>query len=384
MNKILSDIKSALLPIEKVSRCFVDDTIDAAFSSLKSSHDVSFVFDKSGMLAGFVYPALVLEQAKRYLPGTKVKSILAHPPHITLATSLSRAAEFMASTGAYTLPVQDEPANEVRYAVDARSMLSAVAKDPEILSQISEFVEITPVPTAPMGASAKDVYSLMKKEQRSRVVLVDGGGKVGAIITRRDLEPLLLKPSKEQSVVSRGAGTKGNTFGTETRSRLDALAMSFANKNVVALSLKTPKEKIVKELLSGKKNSIVFLDENSHPAGIVSLRLLLRALSKTKASEELPVVVRNDAKISAGDVGHMRDLVTKCAQKLAKRSPIQRVEVRIKESKNKIARPNMFEILVEIFFFSGGKLIAETRNHDLKPAVQEAMKILEKQEQRKH
>src|SRR3989344_3713902 len=123
MNKILSDIKNALLPIDKVPRCSTDDTPDAAFSTLKSSHDVSFVFGQNGMFLGFVYPALILRQSKRYLPGTKVKSIMAHPPHITLSTPLERIAEFMASTGAYTLPVRDESVNEIRYAIGARSLL---------------------------------------------------------------------------------------------------------------------------------------------------------------------------------------------------------------------------------------------------------------------
>ncbi|MBI2577243.1 MAG: CBS domain-containing protein [Candidatus Wildermuthbacteria bacterium] len=383
MNKILSDIKNALSPIDRISKCYADGSLEAAFSALQSSHDVSFVFSRDGIFLGFVYPALVLRQSKRYLPGTKVKSVLAHPPHITLSTPLERIAEFMASTGAYTLPVNDESGG-AQYAITARSLLSSAIKDNTVLLQVAELLEIPFVPTASVGATVKDVYSIMQKEQRSRVVLVNESGKVEAIIARRDLEPLLLKPSKEQSITVRGPGVKGNTFGTETRPRLDALASSFANKNVVALSSATPREKIVKELLSGKKNSIVLIDGNSRPVGIVSLRLLLRALSKTKVSEELSVAVRNDAKISAGDVEHVRDLIAKCVQKLAKRSPIQRVEARIKESKNKIARPNMFEVLVEILFFSGDKLIAETQNHDLKPAVQEAIKILEKQEQRKH
>ena len=96
------------------------------------------------------------------------------------------------------------------------------------------------------------------------------------------------------------------------------------------------------------------------------------------------IIFRNDAHLSDGDVEILTQLVENFTEKLGQKIEIMRAEVRIKEAKNQGGAATMFEVLLEVFLSRGGTYVAEAKNKDLKPALQETMSEVEHQYQAKH
>lgn len=382
MLQTLSDIQSALIPQEKISRCAPDDTLDAAFGKTRSSHDAVFVWGSDKNFLGLASASYALFR-KHYPFGTKVRSCLIHSPRVTLSTPLWEIAECMVSTGCYTLPVFHSSGSVIG-AISAKNIWQGLAKDPGSFLDSIRNVKATKPVSAPMNCSVKDILELLRQEKTSRIVLVNEAGKLEAIIARRDVQQLMIKPAKRQSAMPSPGGARANAFGTETKSRLDTSAKTYAKRNILVVPEHTPLAEQVRTLLSSGKTSIVVVDGKDRPVGIISMRTLLQSLALAKPEVEIPVIVRNDAKLPSADIDYITSLLATFAKKLYKHSPLQRVEVSIKESKNPAGRPIVFELVLQVLLASGARFVAKTQNYKLKPALQEVILEVKQQEAKKH
>ncbi|OHA62692.1 MAG: hypothetical protein A2748_02145 [Candidatus Wildermuthbacteria bacterium RIFCSPHIGHO2_01_FULL_45_20] len=374
----LADIQKAILSADRVFKCSPNDLLDTAFSKTKSSHDAVFVFDPAGDFMGVVSPSYSLFQ-KRYPFNTKVKSCLIGPPHITMATPLAHIADFMAHSRIYTLPIFSSN-GKVSGIITARKLLKATLQYPELFAQLAKNLRPDAVPLAPISSTAKSVYQIIRAKKYSRVVVVDENGKLAGLVTRHDLQLPLIKPTTHQRFRTGGKGnTRDYTFGIEKESRLDSPITQFIQHNVFALGDQTPKQDIARQLIASDTNSVVLLNSESKPTGIISMRHLLQALANAQPVAESPILFTNSAKLAESEMAPLQEAAERLEQKMAKRSPLQRMEITIRESRTQHHTPIEFEIALHVLFYSGKTLFADAKDKDLYQAMHEAIKKVEAQ-----
>ncbi|MDP2641398.1 MAG: CBS domain-containing protein [Candidatus Yanofskybacteria bacterium] len=374
----------AILPLEKALRCKPGDTLDKAFSQMESSHNVVLVYD-GGEFCGILSPAYCLFQ-KTFSYSTKAKSCLIQPPRITRATPLPKIAEFMNATGIYELPVFDENKNPVGLVL-AQELVRALLRDKELLGKATEYI----VPASPIvapfdTASVKDLYhSVFREKKGSRVVLLGPSGSVEAIVTRRDIQKFLTKPTTRQRFKSGGGkGPARNfAFGVEKEGRLDILARECATRDVLMGSAGQDKKALLARMEKMGKNSILLVKGNRYPVGIISMRTVLSAVARALSEEETYVVLANSAHLSDAGIASIRKTAERFAKKIAKKSSLTRVELVIKEAKTREQRPAEYEIRGEAFFSSGRTLAGKASSRNLMPALRQVFDKLEEQERRK-
>lgn len=380
MVKFVSDIESSLIRPARILRCEPDATLDAAFAKTKSSHDAVFVFDDDKVFLGMVSPSHSLFR-KRYAYTTKVRSCLVSPPRITMDTPLPQIAEFMVATGIYVLPVFDGGA--ITGLVTARKILRAMLEDSAFFSEVVRNLKPERPVTAPHTVFLQKIYDVLRQKKVSRVVLVGKTGRVYGIVSRQDIQFVLTKPTTRQRIKTGGRGAARNyVFGVEKDSRLNRPAAPLAIRNVLAAEASSGKEQVVKTLVDSGKNSVVLVDKENRPAGIISTRMVLQAIASLKPDARVPVTVNNSAGLSRADVDRIALLAAACAEKLSKRSSVQRAEMSVREARTPSGKPAEFEVALHILFFSGKTLLAAVKNRDLEQAVREAAKRVEKQERR--
>lgn len=375
---------SILLPLDKARTASPRDTLDAAFSRTESSHDAVFVFDKGDVFLGLVSPSYCLFR-NRFTYKTKVKSCLVGPPHITSVTPLPRIAEFMLSTGIYQLPVFRADGS-IAGVIGAHALLEMLASDASLLRQAAKQLKPRTPLRAPLHSSVQDLYKILRGKGVSRIVLVDKDSNVlRGILSRHDIQRLLVKPTQRQKLSTggtRGGRARDYALEGEKETRLQARAEDFVVKDVLTATMRTDLRTLLRRMLEAKKNSIVLVDAKRRPAGIVTMHLVLRALSSLKPEQKIPVHVVNHAGLPAGDIAIVRQEAEKFATKLARRSSPERVELVLDEARNPAGRPVQFEVKCDVPMYAGGSLFAKARNRKLLPAVREAFKGVASQERR--
>ena len=245
------------------------DQLSAVISKLKSSHDAAFIFDDKEKFVGVINPYYTLIKSSAYDGNTKVANALFHPPHIGQTDSIARIVKLMNESKIHYLPVFDE---EERFVgiTSARRIL-AYMKDFEVskltLSQISHTQKglvITVKMTDPISAA----ISLFKDYKTSKIVVVDEHGKLRGILSHYDLIPYLLAPGRRTQ-----KGRKG-----ERPRFVDTPVKNYAKTTVLKMKLTDTVHDALEEILAKEIGSLIIVDEESRPVGIVTSRHLLDLL----------------------------------------------------------------------------------------------------------
>ena len=72
-------------------------------------------------------------------------------------------------------------------------------------------------------------------------------------------------------------------------------------------------------------------------------------------------------------IDQIENKIIEMGQKLNKIRPLQRFEVKFKEIKNGIGKPNLYDTTIAGKFYSGEKLVAQTESHEILIGVREAL-----------
>ena len=172
-------------------------------------------------------------------------------------------------------------------------------------------------------------------------------------------------------------------FGIEKESRFEGPVAKFAKSNVLAADDLSDKETVVRKLINSDRNSVILVNRERRPTGIVSMRVVLQALAELERESRIPIAITNKADLSPADIDHVRFLLERCADKLSKRSPIDRVEAVLQATKNPVGKNEEFGMTLHALFSSGETHIANGKDRDLEVAVRGAIERIERQTRRK-
>ncbi|MCK4473834.1 CBS domain-containing protein [Candidatus Parcubacteria bacterium] len=369
--------------IKNIARCVPETTLGSALSMIKSSHEPVFVFNDNfnndnNEFLGLVQPYYVL--FKKRLPyTTKVKSVIITPPDISDSTPFYKIADFMVATRIYFLPILNDK-NEIKEIISAKNMLKEILKKPDIFSQIAQKIKIQKAHTANINSTVKDVYKLLREKGTTRVVLVNDKNKLVGITVRKDIEDAFIKPTDKQRSSSRKGKPINYSFDQERATRFNVPISKFCTRNVLSNKKLLGIENSLKKMIDQEKNSIVLVDKNNFPCGIISIRTILKAMAKFRPKREISIIFKKPLKTTPDyEIEKIYNLIEKFGQKIDKRAPVKEIKINFKKSKNPAGNIILFNIMLLMELFSGKIFVAEVKERKLIIGLAEAVKRIEKQ-----
>ena len=372
----MAGIKELITSASKILTASPDDTVGSVLENVKSSHEPVFVFDGKNFL-GLVSVSQSLFK-KRYPKDTKISTALINPPLLSPESNIFDAARQMISTKIYTLPVFDGN-GKIIGVVSARSLLSSILQSSKIMKVLKDQIKIDKPATATIHSKIRDIYSTLRKEKTSRIVIVDEKGQIGGIITRRDVQQAFMAPPSK----GRSNRTKNNrAFIIDNRDlkKFDFPIAEYIKIKAVTLPFNSDIRAILEEINKKKINSIILADKNNKPKGILSIRSFLDALSKLEPEEKLSVIFSDKHKIVDSKIhDDIVSLLQKIEKKVNKINPIKEIKVTIDASKNPKGIVMQYEVHLHINFKSGK--IADTKvvGRNLMIVIREAVEKLNNQ-----
>ena len=271
---------SDILKTEKIIKVNEDETLALALGKLRSSHDSAFVFSNKNQYLGLINPYYCLIKSS-YPANVKVKHCLFHPPKIYLVTPLTQVTRFLIDSKVHYLPVfSDKNKEEFLGIISARRLLSYF-KNLEIFNvKIKEILKFKkPLVVIDENESINKAINFFRKTHYSKLVVVNGGGRLKGILSYFDLISYLASPKTSESFGER----KG-----EKISFLNLPVKNFAKTYVIILSPNDFLTEVINLILEKKIGSVIIVDEEKKPMGIITTRDLLQFFIQKKGAEEKP------------------------------------------------------------------------------------------------
>lgn len=278
------------------------------------------------------------------------------------------------------MPVFDEDEVKLIGQIPLSAILHALLADKELLTLVGKVIEIHRPITLNQDARVKDAYLLLRKNEISRIIIVNDEKKVAGIISRSDIEQAFTKPTPKQRFSSRQGQPVNNSFDEEDIGRSDEFAKTYQTRKVSTVrDTETIAEKI-KALINSKLDDLVIVDNSKIPVGIITSRDILLALSKLKPQEQINIIFENpSSSVSDEDVNEAHTFLHTYGKKINKREPLDRIKISFEEPKSSHGDTILFNTTLKMFFLDGSYYVATTKELEFLEGVRSATEQVSKQ-----
>ena len=298
------------------------DTLNTTLSHLTSSHDAAFVFSEKGAFLGVVNPYYSLIHSS--FPGTtKIEHCLFHPPRIIINDSLERVSKMMIESKIHYLPVFDGE-NKFIGIMTARRVLNLL-KDLTVSRLSLGNVLLNkkrPLVTLYEHDTIAQALHLFKENKISKLVIIDKNMKLQGVLTYYDLIPYLMAPGVRNNRSMR-AGEKEQFNKMKVK--------NYAKPTVIALHENAKVSEAIELILTRSIGSVIVVDHESHPIGIVTTRDIMQLIQKGKVPKKIEVSTKhNESRYKKLET----DLETFVRSHIAKDKKVRSARVRFDIEKN--------------------------------------------------
>ncbi len=261
-----------------------DEVLSSALAKLSSSHDAAFVFSKEKKFIGVINPYYCC--IKTSSPSnTRVVHCLFHPPKIKTNYSVVKVVQLMIESKLHYLPVFDDR-DEFVGIVSARRMLSSFADSPLFDIKIKEILKRKKQPL--LTVFEEDLIStalnIFKTYRVSKLIVINKGMKLRGILSYYDLISFLITPKEKER--------KGERTGNKVSLTHQRVA-NFIKRFVLTLTAENSLQDALRLILEKKIGSVVIIDEEKHPIGIITTRDFLNLLVREGHEKTIEVVSKN-------------------------------------------------------------------------------------------
>jgi predicted transcriptional regulator len=375
------NISSLITSVEDIPKAAFNDQLGSVLDSIESSYQVIFVYNHhfSGLVS--TYHALY---KKHHPHTTKIGECIIHPPYITPQSSLASVCEQMAGERIYQLPVFDDDKNVIG-AIDSKKILEHICSDTDLLEKTASHLTMDKVHSCTIHHTVKDIYLQLRSKDISRVVIVDEFGKLCGIVSRSDIKHAFIHPSNKQRFSKKNGIDRSQSFDEEESHRIDDQIRNYVTDRVEIAKHVEKNENLIMQLKKSGKNSIVIVDDASRPLGIVTIRCVLEAISKSHSTKHVTVNMERPSKnVTPDQVNQSIALLEKWIQKFDKRQSIRQIEIHFKEPKYTNHQTAEFNTIVHVTTHKGDLYIARAKDKDFLYSFRKAIRQLEKQQVRHH
>lgn len=379
----MKDIRNFIEPLDTTPRILISDSIRKLSSLTNSSHDGVLVFDKQNKYKGITAIYHLLYKNTIPLENT-IASFILYPPHFTVDSTIWDVMQAMISLHIYTLPLFDEN-HQLIGVIKAKRIIKELINDKQMFLAVEKYLRIKDIIITEESASIKDVYTIIRKGHKTRVIVVSKKGTLQGILSRRDIYLSQLSPAPDERYKKSGGKKPTSFFDRDWPKKLDRPVKTFMTRNVLTVSEKVSWKTIITKLISSDANTIVFVDTSNIPQGIISVRDILMACLESQPEKKIPIIITDRKKsLHAFQLLELEDLLTSFTTKISKKRPVKQVQLildTIKQTKQSIKQ---FEVTIHVTLEYGKILRSKSKTYTLRKGVRESQQKIEKIFNRDH
>jgi CBS domain-containing protein len=345
-----------IVKTDNIIRVQARDTLSSALARLTSSHDAAFVFTADDKYIGIINPYYTLIQTS-YPGATKVEHCVFHPPRVNIEDDLARIAQLMTESKIHYLPIFDGGKDFIgittahRLLKEIRNMSVAKAKIIDVASAKNGGVV-----SVYEDDSIDHALRLFKEHKISKLIVMDRGLKLRGILSYYDLIPNMVAPGDRESK-------------TDRKHFIALKVKNFAKKTILTLLPNDTIAEAIDQILKHSMGSVVIVDRESHPVGIITTRDILNLLLPEKLRKPVEFTKKN---LSLEHEKNMTDFVQYISKHIQKHKDIRSAKVIVEQEKNGV----LFRVAVHILPEKGEVQVHEKESKDLEKIIKELKKFL--------
>jgi CBS domain-containing protein len=304
---------------ENIIKVLPEDTLAHALSLLSSSHDSAFVIEKNQLL-GIINPYYCIIK-KSFPSNTKTKHCLIHPPFIDIDFPLKKVVQLMIESKIHYLPVYSK--KEFFGIISARRILSSIQSTPELNIPIKTFLKSKhKIISVYEKDSLPQALAMFKKHKISKLIVLSSDLKLKGMLAYYDLISYLAntKNTKKKHVKDGKKLPLSNQY-----------IKNFMKSTILTLTPENTLADAAKMILDKKIGSVVVVDKQRHPVGIITTRDLLSIYIKQSTTSSVEVLTKSLSEKSLRMVRPFVDQIVK----------------RLNKQKNKDGKPEKLKIVVK-------------------------------------
>ncbi len=258
---------SSIVKRKNIIKADPDMTLSHALSKLSTSHDAAFVFDEDNKFLGVINPYYCVIKSSH--PGNaKVEHCLHHPPKIYVDFPVPKVASLLIESKIHYLPVFDRKENFLGI-ISARRILANLMDFPAFKKTIKEALSFRQKPLTVIyeDETVAQALTLFKSTKLSKLIVINRDMKLKGILSYYDLISFLTQPKNHEGKMER-VGNKIHLFNQHVKNYMKTYVLSLKNDNHLS--------EVFNLIINKKIGSVVIVDKDRHPIGIVTTRDLLR------------------------------------------------------------------------------------------------------------
>jgi len=354
-----------LLKQNAIIKCTPDQSLSQALAALNRTHDAAFVFDQKDKYLGIINPYLAVFKSK-HSGDTKIAGILFKPPQLTLDSYIWDVAKFMVDSRIYFLPVFSEK-NEFSGVVSVNRLFDALRRRDDIVKMLSITTK-GELKTVKENSSLEQAFNLMRDKKVSRLPVVDSHGHLLGIVTRFDIQAAFTEPMEKQRWASR--------VGQKSR-YLDQPLRNYYRKIVITAPVDATAARIIALILDKQVGSVVIIDKNRVPVGIVTIYDLLKAvdLLRPRSDGVIDIQTAEDFTNNA----QLEEILDNFYAKMDRFNPVRHIRFILDTKHNAAGKPSRYSTHAMLTLRRGKQYIAKVSDYNWKKAVRKTVEKLRKQ-----
>lgn len=350
-----------VIKTENIIKASPDDTLSTALGRLSSSHDAIFIFQNDQYL-GVINPYYSVIKSS-YPGSTKVQNCLFHPPKIHLEDSIERVAQMMSESKIHYLPIFDKFEQFIGITTARRIlryMLQMAQKDRKLGEVVSE--KNGKLVTVEGDDTLHEALNLYREHKISKLIMIDKNRKLKGVLSYYDLIPYLVAP---------GAKQRRATNIDEREKFLQMKVKNYAKKTTLTCGPQNTVGEAIQSILTHQMGSVIVVDGESKPLGIITTRDILNLLKPHKLKKQIELTTKH---VSPQYDPLIQDLSTAVSKIIERDATMQRARILIEEDKG----GDLFKLSAQLIPVEGEVMAVEKEGTDLGGMIKESKKILAK------
>jgi len=378
MNVTLSQAK-LINPVPSGLNCDHDSLLGSVLNQLDQT-DVKLVYDSNNQFIGLLSSRRSIYK-NSYPMSTKVGRTTFMPQKFELKSSLLEVAGYLAAERIDLVPVWKGQA--ISGVVWAHDIVEYISQNPSLLTEVAQKIELDEVVTHQLDGSINDIYQNIK--DRDLIVIIDALGKMVGAVTAADVQQAFIIPTAKQRFGKNQNRSTDWAFDGEKVKRLDDPIKNYLTPEFPVASADQSPVELIMQLLTVEPKILVLQDLASRPVGSLSLRNVLMAFSKLAEQPSVNIIIQKpSANVSENDFQDSLQQLEVFSQKMNKRVPLDKIEVKINETISPSRKTASYNTTLIMVPNGSGQYVAQTKASSYNQSLKSAMKQIAKQFRRTH
>jgi CBS domain-containing protein len=336
-----------IIKTEDIIKIYPGETLSSAFSKFSTSHDAAFLFSKDNKYLGVIsaYYCMI----KSSFPGNaKVEHCVFHAPRIHINFQISKVCQLMIESKIHYLPVFDEKDSFIGI-ISVRRILSKFADSPLFKFSINDFLQIKKKPMVSLYEDdpVAKAMSLFKETKVSKLIVVGKDLKLKGVLSYYDLISYLVSPREEEKI---------SFMHMKVKNFSKTLVLTLTNQNTLHEALNLILEKRI--------GSIVIIDKDRHPEGIITTSDFLTFLIRKKVDLPIEITSKNLSEQSRQIIGGFFNYLNLWLKRIP---DLQKVKLHVKEEK----QGKLFEVILSLTPKKGNPKVIKKEGKNLLKVLKE-------------